>query len=216
MVIGKGLRMKRARLRNRGIKKQAFWDVSPKAFFFMLMMMAMLSVYFSITSVNDKYTQEFEREEVMVKNFFNGIFYADGYVNSTVQPWCSDAQTFTDITVHRVISCIGLRNVNYEPAGGGLESDPTQSYLKVLDRFKDGCHFYLSEFAGATNQMYLYAECDLGLSKISPEVVESDWDYFFKESYPLEYLSIEREAVDISTGTGGSWNDGKFRIIFRK
>lgn len=204
------------RNKNINIKKQGFWDFSPRMIILGFILLSLVGIFLTNSKVSDKYINEFEKDATSLRTFFNGIFYENGYINSVEQPWCSDAQTTTGVTVHRVVKCSDFRNINYKEAGIGDESDPLESYLKVLTRFNTGCKIYVSEVAGVANQMYAYVECDLGLSKVPPEQIEGDFIYWFKENYPAEYIGDDRESLSLSTNTGGTWEDGKVRMTFVK
>ena len=197
-------------------KKSAFIEMSAPVFYAMLLAMVLLTIYNNISSVNEEYVNEMESEKPLVLNFYNSIFYEDGYINSTEQPWCSDAQTLTDVTAHRVAKCKDIKNIVYKEAPAGFENVPEQSYLLTLGRFKDGCKHYMKNVPGVSTKMYLYVECDLGLNRISPELVEADLDYFFSLHYPREYVTAHREAISLDVDSGGTWHDGKIRITFEK
>lgn len=204
------------RNKNIKIKKQGFWDFTPRMIMLGFILLGLVGIFLSNSKVSDKYINEFEKDAIALGIFFNGIFYEDGYINSVEQPWCSDAQTTTDVTVHRVVKCSDFRNIYYQAAGVGDEADPLKSYLKVLTRFNTGCKIYVSDVAGISNQMYVYVECDLGLSKVPPEQIEGDFIHWFKENYPDEYIGEDRESIGLSTNTGGTWEDGKVRMTFEK
>lgn len=156
----------------------------------------------------------FEKEQVKIA--YNSIFYEDGYMNSTEQPWCSDSQTLTDITAHRLMRCTKLRNISLKEAPVGQEDDPTQSYLVFMEKYGNGCrHYFKSE---SPTSMFAFIECDIRLNKIPLEKLERDWAYFFEINYSQEYImtDTEYEALDINTATGGTLDDGKLRIRFEK
>lgn len=193
------------------------FDFNLKTLSFVFLILSIVFVVNASTSISTNYKNNFKNEsEVKVKSVFDAIFYQDGYMNSTEQPYCSDAQTLTDITAHRLIKCTGIRNILLKEATAGLEANPAESYLTFMDMYKNGCDFYFK--SESTTTMRVFITCDLGISKISAQLIEQDWMNFFLSTYPNEFIltEVEYEAIDIDTATGGSINDGKIRLKFEK
>ena len=192
------------------------FDYNLKSLSFYFMIVSLIAIYSLSGNISKEFNEYFELEGNKVKLIFNAIFYEDGYMNSTEQPWCSDSQTLTDITAHRLIQCTGLRNITLKEASSGQESDPTQSYIAVMEKYGKGCNFYFK--SNSAEEMVSFIECDIRMNTIPLEKLERDWSYFFEENFSQEYIltNTEYEALDINTGTGGAVDDGKLRMTFRK
>lgn len=181
-----------------------------------LSILFILNLSYSGIRITEKYEEHLDKAKKDLITVFNGVFYEDGYINSTIQPFCSNAQTTTDITAHRVVKCNDFRNIILKEALPGSETVPLESYILLLPQLNDGCQVYFSQEATNFTQMYAFFKCDLGVGAIDSGYVEGEWEYFFKTNYPKELIEIDGESINLDTAIGGTTSDGMIRFKFQK
>ena len=160
----------------------------------------------------------------MNKNIFylldNGVMNTvTGYINGTGGD-CSNNNDYTDLSAARMIDCVGY-NGTY-PYSGTKSTDGTQSYLtnflKNHTKNANGCKLYLDD--KSSNEFYMFLDCsninyDNGSNR-AKKYIEQKVNAYMKINFSTIYQSADTKSTAINNNSGGTDDDGKIRILFKK
>lgn len=142
-----------------------------------------------------------------------------GYINGTGGD-CSNNNDYTDLSAARMVDCADY-NRTY-PYLGTKSTDGTESYLtnflKNYTSNADGCKLYLND--KSTNEFYMFLDCsninyENGSSRIK-KYLEQKVDSYMKINFSTIYQSSDTQSTAIDNDSGGTNDDGKIRILFKK
>ncbi len=144
-----------------------------------------------------------------------------GYANGSGNP-CSDSNDYSKISAGKIKDCVGW---NYTIKGttndNGNDSYFTgANFLRAYTNDGEGCKVYFDEDNSNSQIFYIFVDCstlnyDNG-NKRYKKYVEDRINFLLKSKLSTIYQSTDKEATAIDNDTGGSDNDGKIRIKFKK
>ena len=142
-----------------------------------------------------------------------------GYVNGT-GGYCSDDNTYRNITACRAIKCAKLDNIFslYEKSGN-CDTNYNDSYIQKLfltDTNGKGCNIYIKPDSSDSTIFYLYIDCSNITNSRERAEMEDFLKYDMRENFNLILQDIYPNATGINNINGGNSSDGKIMFKFKK
>ena len=142
-----------------------------------------------------------------------------GYVNGT-GGYCSDDNTYKNITACRAVKCAKLDNVFalYEK-DGECDTNPNDSYIKklfLIDTDGKGCNIYIKPDSSDDTEFYVYIDCSSIASNREKELIEETLNNDIRTNFNLILQNTYFYATSLNNISGGSKLDGKIMFKFKK
>lgn len=164
-----------------------------------------------------------QRLKVFTNNIDAIINYAiidskTGYVNGS-GGYCSDDNTFKDITSCRAIKCASLEHtyVLYEK-NNKCDKNQSDSYVKkmlLVDTDGKGCNLYTKPDSDDDSIFYVYIDCSNLNSNRKKTNIENLLAYNIKTNFNIILQNTYKNATSIDNTDGGNENDGKISFKFK-
>ena len=178
--------------------------------------------YFAVSQIREHLFNQ--RLDTFIKNFNSIINYAiidtkTGYVNGT-GGYCSDDNTYKDMTSCRAINCADLNQTfTLTEKDNNCDKTPDDSYINNLmltDTNGKGCYEYMKPDSDDDTIFYVFVDCSNLDTQRKKEKIENLLTYDVNANFNVILKKVYPDATSIDDFTGGDDKDGKIAFKFKK